>query len=315
MPVTGKPLPPGEQAEGHITIDGQQLRVALRGGRPGRVPLLFINGLAASLDMLQPTVDALDPDIPAIRFDVPGIGGSPAPDQPYRFTGLARMIAKLLTRLGHEQADVLGVSWGGGVAQQFAWCHRSRCRRLVLVSTGTGITMVPASPVVLTMLVLPPRLPDTGYAERIAPSLYGGSARTNPGAVVTAMRAAGRHGSQRGAQYQIAAGFGWTSLPFLPLLPQPTLVMSGSDDPIIPLANAYMLNAVIPRSRLHVFDGGHLGLITEAAELVPLISSFLAESDEAAAGREHWRDGRGRPGGGRQDGAASLVTAAPLKSA
>jgi poly(3-hydroxyalkanoate) depolymerase len=304
MPFTGDPLPPGEHAEGHITIDGQRLRVALRGGRPGRVPLLFINGLAASLDMLQPTVDALDPDIPAIRFDVPGIGGSPAPDQPYRFTGLSKMIAKLLARLGHERADVLGVSWGGGVAQQFAWCQRPRCRRLVLVSTGTGITMVPASPLVLTMLVLPPRLPDIGYAERIAPSLYGGSARTNPAAVVTAMRAAGRLGSHRGAQYQIAAGFGWTSLPFLPLLPQPTLVMSGSDDPIIPLANAYMLNTVIPRSRLHVFDGGHLGLITEAAELVPLVSSFLAESDEAAASREHRRNGRAR-----------RAAAAPLKSA
>ena len=53
--------------------------------------------------------------------------------------------------------------------------------------------------------------------------------------------------------------------------------MSGDDDPIIPLANARIMHRLIPDAQLHVFNGGHLGLVTEAAELAPVISDFLAE--------------------------------------
>ncbi len=273
--VPGGPPAPGEQAVRSIRIGGQRLRVAIRAGQPGRAPLLMINGLGAGLELLQPLVDALDPSLGVIRFDVPGIGGSPVPRGMYRFSGLCQTIAGLLTELGHDRADVLGVSWGGGVAQHFAGLLPARCRRLILASTGTGWTMVPANPLVLTWLLAPLRMLDAGVAERIAPGLYGGSARTDPAAVVAAMRAASRTGSNRGTCYQLAAAFGWTSLPYLPFVRQPTLVMSGTDDPIIPLLNAYLLNALIPRSQLHIFRGGHLGLVTEAAQLAPVISNFL----------------------------------------
>ncbi len=211
-----------------------------------------------------------------IRFDVPGVGGSPLPAAPYRFTGLCGLIARLLTALGHDRADVLGISWGGAVAQHFAAFQRSRCRRLVLVSTATGALMVPARPAVLARLVTPRRYLDPGYLERAAPHLYGGTARTQASRVAAAMNANNRVGSPRGYLYQLAAGAGWTSVPFLPLVRQPTLIMSGDDDPIIPLANARLMHRLIPGSRLHVYHGGHLGLVTEAAQLAPVVDGFLA---------------------------------------
>ena len=88
----------------------------------------------------------------------------------------------MLTELGYGQVDVLGISWGGAVAQHFAAFQRSRCRRLVLVATATGALMVPARPSVLANLVTPRRYLDRGYLERMAGSLYGGSARDHPGA-------------------------------------------------------------------------------------------------------------------------------------
>ena len=244
--------------------------------RDGVVPLLLINGIGASLELLQPFVDALDPGIEVIRFDVPGVGGSPMPALPYRFPGLCRLIAGLLTELGYGSADVLGISWGGGVAQQFAVSQRTRCRRLVLVSTGTGALMVPARPAVLARMVAPRRYTDRGYLQRVAGELYGGSARTDPEAVTAAMNAHNRVGPGRGYIYQLAAGAGWTSVPFLPLLKQQTLILSGNDDPIIPLVNARMLHRLIPRSQLHVFSGGHLGLVTEADKLAPVVAEFLS---------------------------------------
>ncbi len=72
------------------------------GHESGRPPLLLINGIGASLELLQPFVDAIDPAIEVIRFDVPGVGGSPLPTLPYRFTGLCTLIAGMLTELGYD---------------------------------------------------------------------------------------------------------------------------------------------------------------------------------------------------------------------
>src|SRR5215467_5767060 len=259
-----------------LRVDVRPARRVLRRSRQREYPLLLINGIGASLELLQPLVDELDPALEVIRFDAPGVGGSPLPAAPYRFTGLCSLIARLLTALGHDRADVLGISWGGGVAQHFAAFRRDRCRRLVLVSTATGALMVPARPAVLRHMVTPRRYLDRGYLRSVAPVLYGGSARDDPERVSALMHGQSRVGSPRGYLYQLAAGAGWTSLPFLPLIRQPTLILSGDDDPLIPLANARLMNALIPRSRLHVYHGGHLGLVTEAAELAPVVSGFLA---------------------------------------
>jgi len=262
-----------------VIVNGRELRVAVRPGqktgRKDRVPLLLINGIGASLELLEPFVRELDPAVEVIRFDPPGIGGSAPAPGPYRFTGLCMLIARLLTELGHDRVDVLGISWGGGVAQHFAAFQRPRCRRLVLVATATGALMVPARPVVLARMVTPRRYTDRSYLEQVAGELYGGSARTDPRSIVATMNAHNRVGSRRGYLYQLTAGAGWTSLPFLPLVRQPTLIVSGDDDPIIPLANARLMRRLIPHSQLHVFSGGHLGLVTEAAQVAPVISAFL----------------------------------------
>ena len=264
-----------------VAVGGRQLRVAIRPGRnepgqPPRVPLLLINGIGARLELLEPFVRELDPAVEVIRFDPPGIGGSPRPVRPYWFSGLCRLITRMLTELGYDQVDVLGISWGGGVAQHFAAFQGARCRRLVLVATATGTLMLPARPSVLVHLVTPRRYLDRGYLERVAGDLYGGLARIDTEEIAAAMHHGNQAGLSRGYLYQLAASAGWTSVPFLPLLRQRTLILAGDDDPIIPLANAKLMRMLIPNARLHVYHGGHLGLVTEAAELAPIVDAFLA---------------------------------------
>ena len=268
-----------------ITVGGQPLKVAIRpgpneAGHPPRFPLLLINGIGASLEVLEPFVSELDPAVEVIRFDVPGVGGSPLPSRPYRLAGLCRLIAGMLTELGYDRVDVLGMSWGGAVAQHFAAFQRARCRRLVLVATMTGALGVPARPSVLAHLVTPRRYLNRGYLRRVAGDIYGGSARADPASVAAAMHgdhSAGgnRVGPSRGYLYQLTAGAGWTSVPFLPWLRQPTLILAGDDDPIVPLVNARLMHRLIRDSRLHVYHGGHLALVTDAPELAPVVDSFL----------------------------------------
>ena len=258
---------------------GQQVRVVTRdgdGSDSAEVPLVLCNGIGASLDLLQPFVDALAPSIEVVRFDVPGVGGSPLPILPYTFPTMSAFIGKLLDRLGYGRVDVLGISWGGGLAQQFAFQNPRRCRRLVLVSTGTGMLMVPGRPRVLRTMITPRRYRDPEYAAAIAPSLYGGQLRTRPELAKRLLHETARVGTRRGYLLQLAAGAGWTSLPFLMLIRQPTLVLAGSDDPIVPVVNARIMQRLLPNATLHIFDDGHLGLITRADELTPIVAEFLA---------------------------------------
>ena len=235
-----------------------------------------MNGLGAQLEVLEPLVDQLPPDLEVIRFDVPGVGGSPAPVLPYHYAMLASLVGALVRALGHDRVDVLGFSWGGGLAQQFAVTQARQCRRLVLAATGTGVVMVPARPRVLAHMLTPRRHRDPAYARRIAGELYGGTMRAHPERAGQALHAHARSGSRRGYLYQLLAIAGWTSLHALRLIRQPTLVLSGDDDPLIPTVNARILARGIPHARLHLYRGGHLALVTEAAELAPVIDTFLA---------------------------------------
>ncbi|MGW5239218.1 poly(3-hydroxyalkanoate) depolymerase [Monashia sp. NPDC004114] len=258
-----------------LRVLGQQVRVSVRPGNGSTRPLLLCNGIGASLELLQPFVDALDPAIEAVRFDVPGVGGSPMPPVPYTFGTLAYWLGKVVDRLGYRETDVLGISWGGGLAQQFAWQNPRRCRRLVLVSTATGLTMVPAPPRVLLKMMTPRRHLDPDYAASVAHEIYGGRLRNEPPLVKRLLFDGSPVGPGRGYLLQMLACLGWATLPLLPMIRQPTLLLAGEDDPLIPLQNAFIMRRLMPNATLHTYNDGHLGLVTEAEELAPVVAQFL----------------------------------------
>jgi poly(3-hydroxyalkanoate) depolymerase len=254
-------------------VDGQWLRVAVRPGERRGPPLLLFNGIGASVELVQPFFEALD-DREAIVFDVPGVGESPTPALPYRPRTLATLAARLLDQLGQGEVDVLGVSWGGVLAQQFAFQHAARCRRMVLAATSPGHLMVPGKPSVLLKMATPRRYRDPGYRERVAGDIYGGVMRQSPEMAHRHLRHV-RWSSDAGYYLQLAAVVGWSSLPWLPMLRQPALVMAGTDDPLVPAVNGRILAALIPKARLVTIDDGHLFLITSARESGRIVSDFL----------------------------------------
>jgi poly(3-hydroxyalkanoate) depolymerase len=277
MSSTSSPAPGRGPYVRTLTVAGRTLRVAVRPGTDRSTPpLLLMNGIGASLEVLQPFVDALDPRRTVVRFDVPGVGGSPRPVVPYNLATFSPVVAGVLKRLGlDEPVDVLGLSWGGGLAQHFAVQHRRRVRRLVLAATGTGSLMVPAHPRVLGRMLTPRRHRDPEYARQIAGQIYGGTVRTDPDRAARALHTSTRVGPKRGYYYQLAASTGWSSLPFLRLIRQPTLVIAGDDDPIIPVVNARIMARLIPDAKLHVYPGGHIAMVTEAHQIAPVVEGFL----------------------------------------
>jgi poly(3-hydroxyalkanoate) depolymerase len=254
----------------YVDIGGTSVRVAIWPGRKTQPALLMFNGIGSSLELFGPFADALI-DVEAIAFDVPGSGESSEPPFPHRLWMLSLLASRLLKKLGYGRVDVLGVSWGGALAQQFALQNPRRCRRLVLAATSQGFLMVPGKLSVLTKFLTPRRFNDPAFRQAISGQIYGGKARHEP-----ALIAGFRKTSRRGYLMQQVALAGWTSVPWLPLLRQPTLILAGDDDPVIPLVNARLLAKLIRNSRLHVFEDGHLFLVSEAAEAGRIVREFLA---------------------------------------
>src|SRR5262249_17243285 len=152
---------------------------------------------------------------------------------PYRPSTLARLAAGVVAQLGHRQVDVVGGSWGGGGAQQFAHQHGDTCRKLVLAATSPGAVMVPRQTSVGWKLATARRYVDRNYMRSIAAEVYGGAFRSDPELIATHAEAmVGVTGL--GYLLQLLAMTGWTSLPWLWSLRQPTLVLMGRDDPLVP---------------------------------------------------------------------------------
>ena len=234
-----------------LEVGGHTLRVGVQGGGS---PLLLITGLGADLDMWAPVLPYLG-GFELITFDPPGLGGSSPARLELGMSELADLTARLLDTLGQGRLDVLGYSWGGALAQELAHRHPGRVRRLVLCGTTCGLGGMPGNPQALAALAIPRR-----SAGDHAP----GAHRRKP--------------SFAGFTAQLCAIARWSSLPWLHELSQPTLVVAGGDDPVVPLGNARLLAARLPDSRLHVVPAaGHFFLIERPEEVVPVVRSFLLD--------------------------------------
>ena len=153
-----------------VVVRGHRLHVVVRG--QGR-PLLLIGGIGANVAMCEPFARELT-QTRLIMFDMPGCGRSSTPARPIGMAGLASIVEGLLDELCYERVDVLGVSMGGGLAQQLARQAPERVRRLVLVATGCGAGMVPGRPWALGVMTTPLRYYSTPFFKLVAPIFLGG---------------------------------------------------------------------------------------------------------------------------------------------
>jgi poly(3-hydroxyalkanoate) depolymerase len=266
---------------GFHTIGRHRLRIAhwrARTGSPGRSaapgrPLLFFNGIGGSIELLTPFVGLLE-GRDVVTFDPPGIGGSERPRWPYRPRNVAAAGDRIMREFGFTgEIDVMGASWGGMMAQQFAHQFPDRTRSLVLAATTAGALMIPGKLSALKEMARPRRHVDPSYMVRHKHELYGG--RTDG---LAAFWAQTLPPTRLGYWLQILAISGWTSAWFLPFMKARTLILAGADDNLVPLGNAKLLKQLIPNAGLHVIDdGGHLFLLTHRERMAREVERFLDE--------------------------------------
>lgn len=255
------------------TVGGYTLRVAHWARADSDQPvLLFFNGVGANIELVG-GIGEMFPDRNIVIYDMPGVGLSPVSHFPYSPWLAARWGAKILDQLDYEHVDVIGLSWGGALAQQFTHQYASRVNSLVLCATSTGIAGAPDIPQSMTQIFGLNSLTGQGDVQTTLSQIYGELA--DPAATDHFDRFIVPHVG--GVAYQLMAFSAWNSLSFAPALRTRTLVMSGRNDRIVPDANAVLLHAALPNAELHFIDtGGHMFFVTHQDEVADRISDFHA---------------------------------------
>lgn len=250
-----------------VLAEGSRLRVLLAGRGPD---LLLLNGIGAHADMWIPLVSRLASTRRLIMIDMPGAGGSPPLRRPVRMAALAGIVVGVLDELGVHRVDVLGYSWGGALAQQLAHDSAGRVRRLCLVSTTLGWGGVPPSLLGALAMMNPSRIPAL---RRGSPPATG--RREGKGSAFRRWNDAPP--GFRGYAQQLYAIAGWSSAPWLCAVRSRTLVIVGDEDPLVPVANARLMRALLRDAQVYVAPGGgHFWLLDHALESAALIEDFLA---------------------------------------
>jgi 3-oxoadipate enol-lactonase len=246
-------------------------------------PLLFVNGsgatLAGSALVLKPFADRFD----VVAHDQRGLGRTEVPPGPYTMADYAADAAALLDHLGWDRARVVGISFGGMVAQELAVTHPERIERLALLCTsagGAGGASYPLhelgdlpdaeraarEPLLLDTRFTPPWLADHPNDRALVDFMAAG-------------RAAPRHPEQRrGEAEQLGARKHHDVFDRLGRIACPTLVAAGRYDGIAPLANSEAIAAGIAGAELRVYEGGHAFLAQDRAAF-PEVVEFLAAGD------------------------------------
>ena len=262
------------ERESTMTVGGLELFVRERGAG---APILLLNGLGSNADMWGAVEDELSKIGRTIVFDMPGSGRSRTPRTPLSISEHAAVAVALLDELGHERADVVGFSLGGMVAQQLAHDAADRVRRLALVGTGCGIGGMPPTIEALALLSIPLRYHSARMYHETNQLLVEAD-RVLLARLSSLSESRLRHPPPLlGYAYQLAAGSMWSSLSWLDTVRVPTLVLVGSVDQIVPPANGYQLARLLPTSRLHVLDGGHLCVFDPEGPAVELVEGILLQ--------------------------------------
>ncbi|MFN7294125.1 MAG: alpha/beta fold hydrolase [Lysobacteraceae bacterium] len=274
-------------------ILGLPLHVRDEGPRDDPTPIVLLHGTGDSLHTWQGWTEALSPTRRVIRYDLPGFGlTGPDPDHDYSMKRQVDVLIAVLDRLGVERAVIGGNSYGGGIAWQAALAHPGRVAGLVLVdasgapaptAAAAAATAPRSGPIAFRLAGMPMLrpllvrvLPRT-VIESSLRNVYGDPSKVTPALVDRYFDLATREGNRAALFARFGGRRAPASMQPVSAITQPTLILWGARDRLIPLAAGERFHAAIPGSELVVFDDlGHVPHEEDPVRTVAPVKAFLA---------------------------------------
>ena len=286
----------------YVTLHGHRRAFVMRGSGP---VILLLHGLACDHTTWEPVLDSLARTHTVIAPDLLGHGLSDKPRADYSVGGYANGMRDLLTVLGVDTATVVGHSFGGGVAMQFAYQYPERTERLVLVgSGGLGPEVTPAIRAITTpgfhqvMGVL--AAPGLRHAATLALRLLSstGASRLRDLDEVADIYDSFKDTRTRAAiRHVVRAVVDWkgqiVTMADRAYLTEamPMCVVWGADDMVIPVEHASNARALAPTARVEIIpNAGHFPHRDHPQRFVKVVRDFIRSTEPAAHDRDRWRE-------------------------
>lgn len=266
-----------------IETEGARIAYRVLGNAKG-MPLILVSSLGSTMDDWDPAVtNGLSQNHPVILFDIQGAGSSVG-TTPDNISEMAKGVVAFTKKLGYSKADFLGFSMGSFIVQQIALGEPSMVNRMIL--TGTGQKGAEG------LLDLPQHLAaSAGLSAQDAFLKFG---FTNSPASISAGKAVYQRIQKRvvdrdqplGQQSSLAeltAVLGWAqpdpnAFKALETVQQPTLVVQGEQDILVPVINAKRMVEHLPHGKLVLLpDAGHAAFFQNADLFVELAHKFLTQ--------------------------------------
>jgi pimeloyl-ACP methyl ester carboxylesterase len=289
--------PPAPVIEREILLHGQRVRFLEAGADSGGPVVVLLHGLASSSQTWSSVLPHLGRHAHVIAPDLLGHGRSAKPRSgDYSLGAYAAGLRDLLVTLGLDAATVVGHSFGGGVAMQFAYQFPELAERLVLVASGglgKKVTIalraatLPGTAVVLRVAAaITPRWLSRVVQRtvRAVPALD----RPDLAGVATAFDSFTDHGARGAFAQTVRGALNWsgqrlegTERLYL-LADVPVLLVAGSRDSVIPVAHTVGAHDLLPGSHLEIFDGaGHFPHDEQPVRFADLLMQFLTSTTAA----------------------------------
>lgn len=244
--------------------------------RAGNGPaLVLLHGFTLDSRSWRPQIEGLSDRFTVIAWDAPGAGRSQDPPETFGIGDWAEALAGLLDSAGIQRAHVVGLSWGGLLAQEFYRHYPSRVMSLVLAGTYAGWKGSLPSPVPeqrLEAAMIDSCLPSGKFVQKYLPDMFGDAAtpevKRELGSIMADFHPAGFR-----LMAKVVAHADTREL--LPRVRVPTLLIWGDADKRAPLSVGQAIGDAIPGARLEIIPGaGHLSNLERPTEFNRLVRDF-----------------------------------------
>jgi pimeloyl-ACP methyl ester carboxylesterase len=264
------------------------------GNAAAGVPVVFLQHFRGNIDNWDPAlIDAIAADREVILFDNVGVGATSG-TTPGTVEEMARDAVVFLDALGLGEVDLFGFSLGGFVAQEIALTRPGLVRRLILAGTGPkgAPGMREWSPDVVKSVVSEEDVTPGGYVYVFYAHTDSSRAAGQASLGRIFQRQEGRDEGpsleSKNAQYQAVLAWGvqdWASVGRLREISQPTLILQGDADIMIPTAASHTMAGLIPNAKLTIYpDASHGSIFQYAAEAASETAAFLSDCPRHAVG-------------------------------
>jgi pimeloyl-ACP methyl ester carboxylesterase len=285
----------------HVTIHGHRRAYVVTGSGPA---LLLLHGLGCDHTTWAPVIDSLARRYTVIAPDLLGHGESDKPRADYSVGGYANGMRDLLTVLGIDRVSVVGHSFGGGVAMQFAYQFPERTERLILVgSGGLGPEVTPAIRAITTPgfhqamgLLTLPGVRHVGTAGMRALAATGVRATRDLTELADIYDSFKDPRTRAAIRHVVRAVVDWrgqiVTMADRAYLTEamPMCVVWGRNDQVIPVRHAGNAAALAPSARVEIIpNAGHFPHKDHPQRFVKIVNDFIRSTEPAVYERDHWR--------------------------